>query len=110
MLSPTKYWNTQYLAEQGLTGCPFPARVRIGAAPCALIKHLAESTMPSKNRVSLNLTPEEYREIAALAEHARVSKAWIGRQALIEFLERHRGRDLQLPLDLARTSYREEQT
>lgn len=60
--------------------------------------------MPSKHRVSLNLTPEEFREIAALAENARVSKAWIGRQALIEFLERYRDRDLQLPLDLARTS------
>ena len=59
--------------------------------------------MPSKHRVSLNLAPEEYREIAALAEHARVSKAWIGRQALIEFLERYRDRDLQLPLDLAIT-------
>ena len=60
--------------------------------------------MPSKHRVSLNLTPEEFREIAALAENARVSKAWIGRQALIEFLERYRDRGLQLPLDLARTS------
>lgn len=60
--------------------------------------------MSSKYRISLNLAPEEYREIAALAENARVSKAWIGRQALIEFLERYRDRDLQLPLDLARTS------
>ena len=60
--------------------------------------------MPSKHRVSLNLTPEEYLEIAALAENARVSKAWIGRQALIEFLERYRSQDLQLPLDLARTA------
>ena len=66
--------------------------------------------MASKHRVSLNLTPEEFREIAALAEHARVSKAWIGRQALIEFLERYRDRDLQLPLDLARTSPRGNQT
>ena len=58
--------------------------------------------MPSKHRISLNLTPEEFREVSALAEDARVSKAWIGREALIEFLERHRDRDLQLPLDLAR--------
>ena len=65
--------------------------------------------MASKHRVSLNLTPEEFREVAALAEDARVSKAWIGRQALIEFLERYRDRDLQLPLDLARTSLREGQ-
>ena len=66
--------------------------------------------MTSKHRVSLTLTPEEFREIAALAEHARVSKAWIGRQALIEFLERYRDCDLQLPLDLARTSRRGTQT
>ena len=66
--------------------------------------------MPSKHRVSLNLTTEEFREVAALAERARVSKAWVGRQALIEFLERYRDRDLQLPLDLARTSRRGNQT
>ena len=65
---------------------------------------MPHTDMSSKHRVSLNLTLEEYREIAALAKHARVSKAWIGRQALIEFLERYRDRDLQLPLDLARTS------
>ena len=65
--------------------------------------------MPSKHRVSLNLAPEEYREIATLAENARVSKAWIGRQALIEFLERYRNRDLQIPLDLAKASQRESQ-
>jgi hypothetical protein len=62
--------------------------------------------MPSKHRVSLNLSPEEYREVAALANKARVSKAWIGRQALIEFLEHYRDCDLQLPLDLATTSRR----
>lgn len=59
--------------------------------------------MPSKHRVSVNLTPEEYQEVTAIAEQARVSKAWIGRQALIEFLERHRERELQLPLNLAKT-------
>lgn len=69
------------------------------------MKHCAHLAMPSKHRVSLNLTPEEYREVAVLAENARVSKAWIGRQALIEFLERNRDRDLQIPLDLTRTSH-----
>ena len=60
--------------------------------------------MPSTHRLSVNLSPEEHREIAALAETSRVSKAWIGRQALIEFLERYRDREtLQLPLDLGRT-------
>jgi predicted transcriptional regulator len=57
--------------------------------------------MPSKHRVSLNLSPEEHRELDALAKKARISKAWLGRQAIIEFLERYRDRDLQLPLDLA---------
>lgn len=65
--------------------------------------------MPSKHRISLNLAPEEYREVTAMAENARVSKAWIGRQALIEFLERYRSHDLQIPLDLVRTSQRESQ-
>ena len=67
---------------------------------------MPHTNMASKHRVSLNLTPGEFREIAALADHARVSKAWIGRQALLEFLERYRDRDVQLPFDLARTSRR----
>lgn len=66
--------------------------------------------MPSQHRLSVNLTQEEHREIAALAETSRVSKAWIGRQALIEFLDRYRDRDLQLPLDLGRTSRAGDQT
>jgi len=60
--------------------------------------------MPSKHRISLNLSSEEYREVVALAEKARVSRAWIGRQALIEFLERHRAHDMQFPLELAAVS------
>ena len=62
--------------------------------------------MASKHRISLNLSSEEYIEVAALAEKARVSRAWIGRQALIEFLERHREREIQFPLDLAATAGR----
>ena len=60
--------------------------------------------MPSKHRISLNLTADEYREVAALAERARVSKAWIGRQALVAFLERYRNPNLQLPFDAAKLS------
>ena len=66
---------------------------------------LPHVAMPSTHRLSVNLSPEEHREIAALAETSRVSKAWIGRQAVIEFLERYRGEEtLQLPLDLRRAS------
>ena len=57
--------------------------------------------MASKHRLSVNLSLTGHRELQALAEHTRVSKAWIGRQAIAEFLERYRESALQLPLDLA---------
>jgi len=55
--------------------------------------------MPTtKSRISINLPESEYAELAGLAEHHSLSMAWIGRQAIVEFLERHRGSALQLPL------------
>ncbi|UIJ33249.1 ribbon-helix-helix domain-containing protein (plasmid) [Cereibacter azotoformans] len=59
--------------------------------------------MTSKHRVSVNLSPDEHRELDALAKGARISKAWLGRQAITEFLDRHRGRKMQHPLDLSST-------
>ena len=35
--------------------------------------------MSSTQRLSVNLSSEEHRELAALAEKVRVSKAWLGR-------------------------------
>jgi len=64
--------------------------------------------MASKNRLSVNLSPEEHRELAALAEKTRISMAWLGRQAIAEFLERHRSGTTQLPLGLPRTRRRED--
>ena len=58
--------------------------------------------MDSKHRLSVNLTSEEHRELAALAENVRVSKAWLGRQAITEFLERYRESKPQVPLDFSR--------
>lgn len=55
--------------------------------------------MASKFRVSVNLSSDEHRELDALAKEARISKAWLGRQAITEFLERHHGRKLPLPID-----------
>ena len=55
--------------------------------------------MSSTQRISVNLSPEEHRQFAALAEKARVSKAWLGRRAITELLDRHREREFQLPLD-----------
>lgn len=51
-------------------------------------------------RVSVGLSDGEYTELQALSEKHRVSLAWLGRQAITEFLERYRNQELQLPLIL----------
>jgi len=56
----------------------------------------------SKHRVSVNVSAQEYRELSALAEKHQVSMAWLGRQAIQEFLSRYRHEELQLPLKLPR--------
>lgn len=58
--------------------------------------------MASKHRVSVNLAEDEYQELSALSEKHQVSMAWLGRQAIQEFLNRYRQEELQLPLKLAR--------
>ena len=55
------------------------------------------------NRISVGLSDREHAELLALSEKHRVSLAWLGRQAITEFLERYRNRELQLPLTLERT-------
>ena len=58
--------------------------------------------MPTtKQRISINLPDNEYAELSALAEKHNISMAWIGRKALLDFLERHRENPLQLPLTFA---------
>jgi hypothetical protein len=57
--------------------------------------------MPTtKQRISINLSDSEHTELAALAKKHNISMAWIGHQALLEFLERQRERESspQLPL------------
>ena len=48
--------------------------------------------MAAKNRVTINLEDREYAELSALSDKHRVSLAWLGRQAIIEFLERRESR------------------
>ena len=61
------------------------------------------STVPSnKHRVAINLPDNEYAKLAALAKKHAVSMAWIGRQALLDFIEKHQNTPLQLPLTLVR--------
>ena len=56
--------------------------------------------MPSKHRVTVSLSPEDHHALAILSQRSKVSQAWIARQALSEFLERHRDDQLQLPFEL----------
>ncbi len=59
--------------------------------------------MAAKQRISVSLSEQEYSKLSALAEKHRISLAWLGRQAVAEFLERYRDRELQLPLTLTPT-------
>ena len=57
--------------------------------------------MAAKHRVTINLEDREYAELSALSDKHRVSLAWLGREAIIEFLEHRDREDLQLPLNLS---------
>jgi predicted transcriptional regulator len=58
--------------------------------------------MPSKNRITVNLSDEEFLALGELAERSKVSKAWLGRHAITSLLERMQDNQQQLPLPLAR--------
>ena len=59
--------------------------------------------MPTtKRRIAVNLPGNAYSQLAALADRHDVSMAWLGRQAILEFLDRYRDEHLQLPLKLSR--------
>ena len=62
---------------------------------------IVEDSVAARNRVTVNLEDREYAELSALSDKHRVSLAWLGRQAIIEFLERRESEDLQLPLILS---------
>jgi len=50
-----------------------------------------------KPRISISLPEREYDELCALAERHRISLAWLGQQAVHEYLERHRDSGVPLP-------------
>lgn len=62
-----------------------------------------EVGMASKYRVSINLTESEYRELAAVAEKSRVSMAWLGREAVIQLLDRSKTEEPKAPFWYKRT-------
>ena len=55
--------------------------------------------MPTnKHRIAINLDDQEFSELDAMADRHDVSLSWIGRQAVLEFLSRHKDQQLPLPL------------
>ena len=54
--------------------------------------------MPQNHRISVGLSDAEHTELRALSAKHRVSVAWLGRQAILEFLERCRSNEFQMPL------------
>ena len=56
--------------------------------------------MSAKQRVTINLTEVEHKELVALAETNEVSASWLGRQAIKNYLEQYRQRELQFPLNI----------
>jgi hypothetical protein len=55
--------------------------------------------MPTtKHRVPANLTDAEFSELAAMADKYDVSLSWLTRKAVLEFIDRYRTEQLQLPL------------
>ncbi len=58
--------------------------------------------MAANHRVSVNLTKQEYQDLAGLAEKYRVSMAWLSRQAISDYVERHLREPIQLPLPMVR--------
>lgn len=74
-----------------------------GATRCCTVSHapgfLSEVAMPTnKRRIAVNLADEEYSDLADLARQHDVSMAWLGRQAILEFVEHHRAEQLALPM------------
>ncbi|CRL14701.1 hypothetical protein [Phaeobacter italicus] len=46
----------------------------------------AEFKMSKNHRISIGLTDQEFDDLQKIAEAHRVSLAWVGRQAISEFL------------------------
>ena len=57
-------------------------------------------SLASKSRLTVNLSDGELAALGDLALSAKVSIAWLGRQAIRELFERARANKEQLPLPL----------
>ena len=57
--------------------------------------------MPSKNRLTVNLSEDEYLALDRLSVRAKVSMAWLGRYAISALIENTQSDEQQLPLPFA---------
>ena len=49
-----------------------------------------DSPMPDKkHRVTVDLEPEEYQQLSELKHQQERSLAWLGRQAILDYIEKH---------------------
>ncbi len=53
-------------------------------------------------RITVSLQEIEYEALLSLAERSDVSLSWLTRQAIADFLEKHKNKQLQIPLHLIR--------
>jgi len=58
------------------------------------------SGLKKAQRITVSLQNVEHAALSELAERHDVSLSWLTRQAIVEFLERHKQGELQLPLQL----------
>ena len=54
--------------------------------------------MPHSRRISIGLSDIEHAQLQELSAKHRVSVSWLGRQAIVEFLESYGSRDVRTPL------------
>lgn len=73
----------------------------------AALRSKLSRVMTSKNRVTINLSEDEHAALDHLATNLKVSKAWLGRQAIAQMIERAQNDEAQLPLPLVRLRERE---
>ena len=86
-------------------GCTLWNELSQYAATCCRVDLTGRSiSVAASFRVTVNLEEPEYAVLSALSGKHRVSLAWLGRQAIIEFLERHEDEKVQLPLILSAAS------
>lgn len=66
-----------------------------------ILKYSAMSKKPQMKRFSVSLEPNEFAELRRIAQSSRppLSLQFVARYALQGFLDEHRGKQLQLPLN-----------